>query len=252
MIVENSAFLPITLVLFLLFHIFTVLVVPRLTKKLLSISKLTYDFSLSVIFTNNFLTIQNRQIGRVVTIGKRDGGLYMLGCDNSAFISILRNKSLHASYDLWHARLSHVNYSIISFLNKKGHLSLLCLYSLHHVVLVSLQKVIDSLIFVVNVGRLIKSNSDFLYYVIFIDDYSPFTCIYPLKFKYDFFDIFFQFKKFGKNQYYARIKVFKVMEVLNLLALVSNLTYILLTSTIKSLVHIHLLKMVVLRENVFM
>ena len=51
--------------------------------------------------------------------GKRDGGLYVLERDNSAFISVLKNKSLQASYDLWHARLGHVNYSVISFLNKK-------------------------------------------------------------------------------------------------------------------------------------
>ena len=55
----------------------------------------------------------------MVAIGKRDGGLYVLERDKSAFISVFRNKSLRASYDLWHARLSHVNCSIISFLNKK-------------------------------------------------------------------------------------------------------------------------------------
>ena len=56
--------------------------------------------------------------------GKRDGGLYVLERGNSAFISALRNKSLRASYDLWHARLGHVNHSVIYFLNRKGHLSL--------------------------------------------------------------------------------------------------------------------------------
>ena len=73
----------------------------------------------------------------MVATGKRDGGLYVLE-DNSAFISFLINKSLHASYDLWHARLGHVSYSVISFLNKKDHLSLTSLLPSHHyVVLVS-------------------------------------------------------------------------------------------------------------------
>ena len=56
--------------------------------------------------------------------GKRDGGLYVLERGNSAFISILKNKSLRASYDLWHARLGHVNHYVISFLNRKCHLSI--------------------------------------------------------------------------------------------------------------------------------
>jgi hypothetical protein len=44
-------------------------------------------------------------MGKVVAIGRRDGGLYMLERGNSAFIYVLKKKYLHASYDLWHARL---------------------------------------------------------------------------------------------------------------------------------------------------
>ena len=58
-------------------------------------------------------------------------------------------------------------------------------------------------------SSLVKSNSDFLYYVIFIDDYSQFTWLYLLKFKYDFYDIFLQFQKLVENQYCACIKVFQ-------------------------------------------
>ena len=46
--------------------------------------------------------------------GKRYGGLYVLEHDNSSFIFVLKNKALHALYDLWHARLGHVsNYFFI-------------------------------------------------------------------------------------------------------------------------------------------
>ena len=51
--------------------------------------------------------------------GKHDGGLYVLERDNFAFISVLKNKSLHASFDLWRARLGHVNHYVIYLLNKK-------------------------------------------------------------------------------------------------------------------------------------
>ncbi|KAG6742734.1 hypothetical protein POTOM_053668 [Populus tomentosa] len=57
-----------------------VLVVPHLTKNLLSISKLKNDFPLSVTFSNNFFTVQNCLTRKVVATGRRDGVLYM---DNS-------------------------------------------------------------------------------------------------------------------------------------------------------------------------
>ena len=88
--------------------------------------------------------------------GKRDRELYVLERDNSTFILVLRKKNLRASYDLWHSRLGHVNHSVISFLNRKGHLFSYVFYCLlhHYVILVNLQKVIDCLIPAMNVGRL--------------------------------------------------------------------------------------------------
>ena len=79
-----------------------------------------------------------------------------------------------------------------------------------------------------------------------------FTWIYSLKFKSDFFDIFFHDNNVRKINILLISRFFKALKVLNLLVLVSKLTYVLLTSTVNSLVHIHLLKMVVLRENIVM
>lgn len=127
-VVGNGASLPIshtgTLSSFPHLKLFDVLVVPSLTKNLLSICKLTSDLPLSVTFSNDCFLVQNRITGKVVATGKRDGGLYVLEGGNTAFISILKNKTLSASYDLWHACLGHVNHSTISLLNKKGQLSL--------------------------------------------------------------------------------------------------------------------------------
>ncbi|RVW37495.1 hypothetical protein CK203_113224 [Vitis vinifera] len=73
--------------------------------------------------------LDNRQMERVVATDIRDDGLYVLERGNSAFISVLKNKALHASYDLWHVHLGHVSHSIISLLNKNGHLCLTSLLS---------------------------------------------------------------------------------------------------------------------------
>ena len=48
----------------------------------------------------------------------------MLERGNSTFVYVLQNKNLHASFELWHARLGHVNCSILFLLNKKGQLFL--------------------------------------------------------------------------------------------------------------------------------
>ena len=55
----------------------------------------------------------------------------------------------------------------------------------------------------------IKSNLGFVYYVLFIDDYSRFTWLYPLKLKSDFYDTFIQFQNFVENQYSTHIKIFQ-------------------------------------------
>lgn len=91
---------------------------------MLSISKLTTDFSLYVTFNNNFFIVQNRQMGRVEATSKRDGGLYVLECGNSTFLCVLKNKYFYASFDLWYASIEHVNHLVISYLNKKCHLYL--------------------------------------------------------------------------------------------------------------------------------
>lgn len=46
----------------------------------------------------------------------------------------------------------------------------------------------------------------FRYYAIFVDDFSRFTWLYPLHYKYDFFQIFVQFKSFVENQFGTSLK----------------------------------------------
>ena len=95
-----------------------VLVVPDLTKNLLSVSKLTKDYPLSVSFTNNDFIIQNRHTRQVVASGKHVAGLYILKCGNQAFSTMVIKSSLCNSFAIWHARLGYVSSKIIMILNK--------------------------------------------------------------------------------------------------------------------------------------
>ncbi|KAG6783821.1 hypothetical protein POTOM_009495 [Populus tomentosa] len=100
-----------------------VLVVPRLTKNLLSVSKLTRDYPLSVSFTDNDFIIQNLHNQRVVASGKHVDGLYVLKRGHQAFSTVLAKSSLCNSFAVWHARLGHVSSSIISILNKQDYIA---------------------------------------------------------------------------------------------------------------------------------
>ena len=214
-IVGNGASLPIThtgtLSPFSNFQILDVFVVPRLTKNLLSISKLTSDhFPFSVTFSRDTFVVHNRITGTTVAKGKQEGGLYVLECGNSAFVYVLRNKNLHASFKLWHDRLGHVNHFIF--------LILLCVLLVNSLRAIRLPFSPDTTRSNVVLGLIhcdiwcpapTKSNLGFNYYVLFIDEYSRFTWLYPLKLKYDFFDIFLQFQKLVENQYSTKIKIFQ-------------------------------------------
>lgn len=53
-----------------------------------------------------------------------------------------------------------------------------------------------------------SSDSGFRYYVIFVDDFSRFTWLYPLRQKSDFYDVMLQFTAFVENQFSTSIKTF--------------------------------------------
>lgn len=55
-----------------------VLVVPNITKNLLSISKLTSDLPVSVCFTKNHFVVQHRHSKDILARGRRERGLYIL------------------------------------------------------------------------------------------------------------------------------------------------------------------------------
>ena len=95
----------------------------------------------------------------------------------------------------------------------------------------------------------VKSTSGFIYYVLFIDDYSRFTWLYPLKLKSKFYDIFIHFQNLVENQHFTRIKNFQVMVVLSLQAIASNPTSAPRVFIINSLAPILPPKMASLKEN---
>ena len=96
-----------------------VLVVPRLTKYLLSISKLTMDHPVDVLFSQPFFYIQDRASKRVIAQGLCEDGLYVLKYDHTALV-VSSRVSHKASFELWHSRLGHTSFDVILVLHKLG------------------------------------------------------------------------------------------------------------------------------------
>ncbi|GJW16872.1 retrovirus-related pol polyprotein from transposon TNT 1-94 [Tanacetum coccineum] len=94
-----------------------VLVIPKLNKKLLSVSKLTTDHPVDVLFSQPFFYIHDRKTKRVLARGRCEHGLYVLKDEPTAFIATAKVIK-PASYELWHARLGHISFDVISTLNK--------------------------------------------------------------------------------------------------------------------------------------
>lgn len=53
------------------------------------------------------------------------------------------------------------------------------------------------------------STSGYSYYVLFIDDFSRFTWIYPLKHKHKVFSKFLTIKAYAKNQFSTSLQIFR-------------------------------------------
>ena len=199
-----------------------VLVVPKLRKNLLSISQLTHDnVSLFAFDANGFVIKDQNQ--RTLAKGHKKGQLYAL--DEAQALALAAIKTPSAPSTLWHQRMGHphsrllqVLYSkkvlnISSWLNKNsictscqlGKRCKLSFYDSKNHCQFPLEKIYCDLWGPVP----IFSMQHFKYYVIFVDDCTRYTWLFPLKHKSDFYECFLKFQKLVENQFERKIKIFQ-------------------------------------------
>ncbi|KAJ0580159.1 putative RNA-directed DNA polymerase [Helianthus annuus] len=200
-----------------------VLVVPSITKNLLSIGKLTEDNNVDVLFSHPYFYIQDRQTKQIIARGCREDGLYVLRQTHDALVA--SSSCPKASFELWHSRLGHVNFDTISMLKHNGCLSFtsvlpkpgLCspceLAKAKRQPFLPNDKRASLPLEIIHCDLWgpspIKSIDNFLYYVAFVDDYSRFTWLYPLRAKSDFYEALSIFIPFVQNQFSTKIKTFQ-------------------------------------------
>lgn len=193
-----------------------ILYVPNITKNLLSVYKLTADNNTLVEFDKNCCFVKDKLTEKAILKRILKDGLYQLsGIERSpsAYISVRES---------WHRRLGHPNNNTLDKVLKNckikvspsDHFSFCEAYQYGKMHLLPFQSssfhAKEPLELVhTNVWgpASILSSSGCKYYVHFVDDFSRFTWIYPLKQKSETVQAFIQFKALAENQYNKIIKL---------------------------------------------
>jgi len=204
-----------------------VLVVPDITKNLISISQLTKQLNCQVIFDSSGFVIQDLATRTVLGVGRCENGLYVLDQHHCALASILSSNKPRATVRLWHARLGHPHFRLVASLSRIGSISCSdkltqtdysycdgCQLGKSHRLPFSPNDKHSDLPF----DRLhcdlwgpspISSVNGYRYYAVFIDDCTRFSWMFPLKHKSDFFDTFINFQNYITTQFSAKLKSFQ-------------------------------------------
>lgn len=125
--------------------------------------------------------------------------------------------------DTWHQRLAHTNLNILKYLQNQKLIQCssrmlnvcsscqvakavaLPFPSSESVATMPLQKIHCD----IWGPSPVTSFQNFKYYVLFVDNFSRFSWVYPLKLKSDFYKIFVLFQKQVENQFESKIKIFQ-------------------------------------------
>ena len=198
-----------------------VLICPDITKSLLSVSKLTDDFPCEFTFDSTTVCVKDKATSRVLSKGKKVKGLYRL--DVPQFLTFYSFRQQVASDGVWHKRLGHPNDQVLKHLStikailfnktsqskcescQLGKTCRLPFFSSDFRSSRPLERIHCD----VWGPAPVVSTQGFRFYVVFIDNYSTFCWLYPLKMKSDVFTIFKAFQSQVENQYKQKISVFQ-------------------------------------------
>jgi hypothetical protein len=208
------------------FQLHNVLHCPQAAANLVSIQRFCLDNAYYFILTATNYYIIDLQTQTLLLEGKSENGMYPLRFgkklhkDSKSFTALLGIKTTSL---IWHFRLGHPSPEIVSRVVKDNNLPLSSSSS-------EINKVVCSACQLGKGKKLpfhasirvstfplqlihtdiwtspILSHTGFKYYIVFIDDFSRFTWLYPLHQKSEAFPIFTQFKALVENQFSTSIK----------------------------------------------
>ncbi|KAJ9560758.1 LOW QUALITY PROTEIN: hypothetical protein OSB04_005918, partial [Centaurea solstitialis] len=185
-----------------------VLVSDKLIKNLISVRRFTIDNSVSVEFDPFGFTVKDLKTGSFLQRCDSDHhDLYPVlpPTPRSAFASA----NVAVSFDVWHRRLGHPGAAIFQFLvsrkfitcsSRTSTLCHACQLGKHCRLPFSLSTTTTSRVFELIHSDLwtspVTSLSGFKYYVLFLDDFSHFLWVFPLRAKSEVFSVFKTFRAY--------------------------------------------------------
>ena len=197
-----------------------ILHVPEIQKKLLSIYRLTNDNSVFVEFHSNYCVVKDEESGRPLLRGTVKDGLYLISQALQPEVNIGERTSLNN----WHHRLGHPNvkilqsivsiYGLPTFPNNKILTCDACLSSKSHRLPYSKSSHQTTKPLEIVHSDLwgpspVVSYTRNKYYVIFVDDFTKYSWLYPLKLKSDVFQVFVDFQHRVERQLGQKIISFQ-------------------------------------------
>ncbi|KAJ9563084.1 hypothetical protein OSB04_008244 [Centaurea solstitialis] len=202
-------------------HLNNVLVSDKLIKNLISVRRFTIDNSVSVEFDPFGFTVKDLKTGSFLQRCDSDHhDLYPVLPPTPR--SALASANVAVSFDVWHRRLGHPGAAIFQYLvsrkfitcsSRTSTLCHACQLGKHCRLPFSLSTTKTSRVFELIHSDLwtspVTSLSGFKYYVLFLDDFSHFLWVFPLRAKSEVFSIFKTFRAYVLNQFKTDIQLFQ-------------------------------------------
>jgi hypothetical protein len=205
-------------------HLNNVLHCPSASTNLLSIQQFCDDNNCYFQLTSSHFLVKDMQTGEIMLQGPSKAGLYPIYLkhfSSNKSRSLVAFIGVKAPVSVWHNRLGHPSSSVFQLLLCHSQLSLSSSQrqeSLCEPCQLAKSKKLPFLIssrisnFPLELIRSdvwtspVKSISGCKFYVLFVDDFSRFTWLFPLKHKSDIFVCFFKFKCLVENLLSRKIK----------------------------------------------
>ncbi|PKU87026.1 Retrovirus-related Pol polyprotein from transposon TNT 1-94 [Dendrobium catenatum] len=193
--------------------------IPKLHYNLLSISQLTRDNNISIVFDPLGFTLKDLKTNQVLLKGPCHKGLYPINSLSSGATSTALSATANGS-NIWHQRLGHPHKRALETIAKSNpslNISVSdsicnsCRANKGHKLLFEKSenrsnKILELIHSDVWGPSPVTSNQSFQYYVLFVDDFSRFTWLFPMIHKSEVTNIFINFKAKIENLTSHKIK----------------------------------------------
>ncbi|GKA49430.1 ribonuclease H-like domain-containing protein [Tanacetum coccineum] len=199
-------------------HLHNVLVTPNIIKNLISVRQFTRDNNCTIEFDAFGFSVKDYLTRHILLRCDSSSDLYPVTKPSTSPIAFLST-----SASTWHQRLGHPGDQVLRSLvssrfiscnkEKSSHICHACQLGKHvKLPFHSSTSIVKHCFDIIHSDLWtspIVSSSGFKYYVLFLDHFSHFLWIYPLRSKSDMFDKFLHFRNYVKNQFKCEIKNFQ-------------------------------------------